>query len=106
MICCTKCNDKKEEQLSKVKEGLKKTESYKRVREEKIDIVNEFFNNISKYLGNNNDFITNKTLVRFNMLFRGFIIKIQMGNNIQSINYSECNRIIYKIYINFTANIR
>ena len=51
------------------------TKSYKRAHQNKKDTMYEILNNIRKYLNKEIDFVTYQSLVGFNLLFQGFVIK-------------------------------
>ena len=94
-----KSEDKKDIQINKVKKQLK-TESWKRVDEEEIKMVNTIVN-MCKYLKREDSFIKNQVLLGFNLLFRSFVAKTWVETEMQNIIYRKYSRIIYKIYIEF-----
>ena len=63
--------------------------------------INVIFSNINKYVRCKEEFVTNQVITSFKMLFRGFVVKIQIENNEKNTDYTEYNRIVFTMYINF-----
>ena len=62
------------------------------------DMLRYFKNNKSK------DYEINQVIIGMNDLFRGYVVKIQMGINFNSKKYTKLNKIAMKYYIKYYNN--
>ena len=67
------------------------------------DLIKSFVEDILRYLENKEDeeYEMNQHLIRMKELFRGYLVVVWQGTNINSDKYRELNKIVVRKYVEF-----
>ena len=63
--------------------------------------INKMIKDIRKFLVNREEFETNQQYLGFEVLFRGFVIRLWFGTDFSNNKYADCNKVLAQLSIQF-----